>query len=113
VWQARADQIADDTERIAAEVAALETRLRAAAVAVTGLIGGATAREDRTMKAHLGAARARSRDTSLTLRRAAATVRRLGTDATVRRLGTGRGPGTDATGRPGRNAAVRRPGTEV
>jgi hypothetical protein len=81
MWQARAGEMARETDRIAAEVAGLESRLRAVSAAVTGLISGATGREDRTMNQHLGAARARSQETALTLRQAAATVRRLGDEA--------------------------------
>ncbi len=81
MWQARAEQLARETERIAAEVARLETRLRTASAGVNALISGATGREDRTMTQHLGAARGRSQETSLTLRRAAATVRQLGLTA--------------------------------
>ncbi len=79
---AHAQDIARDAERIAADVAALSVRLRRVSAAVTALIGGASGREDRTMTQHLHTAHGRSLDASLTLRQAAATVRRLGTDGT-------------------------------
>jgi len=77
MWQARAGRVAHETDRIAAEVAGLESRLRVVSAAVTALIGDATGREDRTMNQHLDVARGRGQETALTLRQAAATARRL------------------------------------
>jgi len=70
--------MARETDSIAADVAGLESRLRAVSAAVDGLIGGATGREDRAMTQHLGAAGGRSQRAAMTLRQAAQLVRRLG-----------------------------------
>lgn len=72
--------MARETDSIAAEVAGLESRLRAVSAEVARLISGAAGREDTAMTQHLGDASGRSQQTALTLRRAAATVRQLGAE---------------------------------
>jgi hypothetical protein len=71
--------MARTTDSIAADVAALQARLRTVSAAVDALIGGATGHEDRRMTEQLGAAGGRSQQAARTLNQAAQLVRRLGT----------------------------------
>lgn len=73
MWRARATEV----ERVAADVAALEPRLRSASAAVSKLISGAAAGEDRAMTGHLSATAAQSREAERLLRQAAAAMRTL------------------------------------
>jgi hypothetical protein len=77
VQRARFEQLARDTDVIAAGISTVEARLRAASADVTRLIAGAAGREDRTMTGHLGNAAAISRQAHHTLRQAADSLRRL------------------------------------